>query len=54
MPFAPVITPESTADDVQDQLLAAGHYMRELRSRPEDQRGDTYQADMRSAVDAVH
>jgi len=54
MPFVAEVTATSTVTDVRSQLLAAGQYALELRSRPVDKRGDTYEADVKSAIDAIN
>ena len=54
MPFVAEVTPTSTLADVRGHLLAAAQYGIELRSRPADQRGDTYETDVRSAIDFIN
>ena len=54
MPFVAEVSATSTVTDVRSQLLAAGQYALELRARPADQRGDTYEADVKSAIDAIN
>lgn len=54
MPFAGTLTPDADHAAVSEQLRAAASYALELRARPADQRGEGYEADLRSAVDFIH
>lgn len=54
MPFTPQIRPDADLASVRTHLSDAAAYALELRSRPADQRGDTFVDDVRSAVDFIH
>lgn len=47
------LAPNSTLADVRDHLGEAARQAIELRAVPADKRGDTFEADMREAVDAI-
>jgi HK97 family phage major capsid protein len=50
MPFAPALTDAPDATEVRSHLMAAGDYLRDLRCKSADDRGDGYDTDVRSAV----
>lgn len=54
MPFQSTLTKDSGLPEVRENLRAAAAYALELRSRPADERGTNYEADLRSAVDEIH
>lgn len=54
MPFASTLTAESDLAAVREEQRAAATYALELRARPADQRGDDYDADLRSAIDVIN
>jgi HK97 family phage major capsid protein len=54
MPFQATLAPEATLSDVRDQLGAAAQYAIGLRSQPTEQRGETYETDVRSALDFIN
>lgn len=54
MAFTSTLTADSTLADVRAEQRAAANYALELRSTPEDNRTETYDADVRSAIDVIH
>jgi HK97 family phage major capsid protein len=54
MPFTPTLGREATVADVRTQLGEAAAYALELRSRPATERGESFEADLRSAVDFIN
>lgn len=53
MPFTPTLGDNADLNEVRSQMRAAGEYLLELRRQPEDQRGESYADDVRSAVDVI-
>lgn len=43
-----------TPGQIREQMLAAGDYLRGLRATSRDSRGDSFEVDVRSAVDFIH
>lgn len=43
-----------TIPELRTQILAEADKLRELRTKPEDQRGDTHNDDVRRAIDTIH
>lgn len=54
MPFTPNLADGMGTTEVREQLRDAANYVREIRSRPEDQRSDSDNADVRSAIDFIN
>jgi HK97 family phage major capsid protein len=54
MPFQATLAPEATLSDVRSQLGAAAEYAIGLRAQPSEQRGESYEADVRSALDFIN
>lgn len=54
MPYQSTLAADSTLEQVRDDLRGAAAYALELRARPADQRGDGWEADVRSAVDHIN
>ena len=54
MPFASTLTAEATLDDVRTEQRNAAQYLIELRGRPADQRDDTHDTDVASAIDVIN
>lgn len=54
MPFAPELPDQLEARGLRDTMMEAGQYLHGLRQKPEDARGDGYDADVRSAVGFIN
>lgn len=54
MPFTVELAEKPTVDEVRSVLLGAGEYLHGLQRKAPADRGDGYQADVRSAIDAIH
>lgn len=54
MPYAPAVAPDSDLAAVRGHLLGAAQYAMELRARPADQRGESYDTDLRSATEFIN
>ena len=48
------LTPESTLADVREHLRDVATRAVELRATPADKRGDTFETDLRAAIDDIH
>lgn len=53
MAFQPNITDKADAAEIRGHLAAAAQQLIELRRTPADKRGDTFEADVRDAVDFI-
>lgn len=53
MPFTPTLTDKADAAEIRGHLTDAAQQLIELRRTPADKRGDTFEDDVRSAVDFI-